>query len=159
MQLGQGSPCSTDTSGPLVSGTLRAPLSSRGILVPSRGPSCRGLGPDEAGVSGEAAAVDSEAVLQHLFTRVPCELFHSPMVAFEFVRFCADSLPLFGRNLDILKRSFPNLFKARSVVFGPGRGAGVGGGVWCLPLVLPPRRRPRMPAEGQGRPGGGPCVM
>ncbi|XP_030885142.1 AP-5 complex subunit zeta-1 isoform X2 [Leptonychotes weddellii] len=60
---------------------------------------------------GEAAAVDSEAILQHLFTRVPCELFHSPMLAFEFVRFCGDSLPLFGRNLDILKRSFPNLFK------------------------------------------------
>uniref|UniRef100_A0A452QZI2 Adaptor related protein complex 5 subunit zeta 1 n=1 Tax=Ursus americanus TaxID=9643 RepID=A0A452QZI2_URSAM len=60
---------------------------------------------------GEAAAVDSEAILQHLFSRVPCELFHSPTLAFEFVRFCRDSLPLFGGNLDILKRSFPNLFK------------------------------------------------
>ncbi|XP_013969797.1 AP-5 complex subunit zeta-1 isoform X2 [Canis lupus familiaris] len=60
---------------------------------------------------GEAAAVDSEAILQHLFTRIPCELFHSPMLAFEFVCFCRDSLPVFGRNLDILRRSFPNLFK------------------------------------------------
>ncbi|XP_058425360.1 AP-5 complex subunit zeta-1 isoform X1 [Diceros bicornis minor] len=60
---------------------------------------------------GEAAAVDSEAVYQHLFTRVPAELFHSPMLAFEFVQFCRDNLPLFGRSLGILKLSFPNLFK------------------------------------------------
>ncbi|XP_025867136.1 AP-5 complex subunit zeta-1 isoform X1 [Vulpes vulpes] len=68
---------------------------------------------------GEAAAVDSEAILQHLFTRIPCELFHSPMLAFEFVCFCRDSLPVFGRNLDILRRSFPNLFKACSGVLRP----------------------------------------
>lgn len=72
--------------------------------------------------------MDSEAVLRHLFTRVPGELFHSPTLAFEFVRFCGDSLPLFGRNLDILKQSFPNLFKARSVVLGP-----VGGGGYSAP--------------------------
>uniref|UniRef100_A0A8C8YS38 Adaptor related protein complex 5 subunit zeta 1 n=1 Tax=Prolemur simus TaxID=1328070 RepID=A0A8C8YS38_PROSS len=60
---------------------------------------------------GEAAAVDSEAVYQHLFTRVPAELFHSPMLAFEFVQFCRDNLHLFGGNLSILTLSFPNLFK------------------------------------------------
>ncbi|XP_016069113.1 PREDICTED: AP-5 complex subunit zeta-1-like [Miniopterus natalensis] len=60
---------------------------------------------------GEAAAVDSEAVCQHLFTRVPSEHFHSPMLAFEFMQFCRDNLPLFGRSLGILKSSFPNLFK------------------------------------------------
>ncbi|KAM9056798.1 AP-5 complex subunit zeta-1 isoform 2-T2 [Megaptera novaeangliae] len=60
---------------------------------------------------GEAAAVDAEAVYQHLFTRIPAEHFHSPMLAFEFVQFCRDSLPLFGRNLGVLRTSFPNLFK------------------------------------------------
>ncbi|GAB5582649.1 AP-5 complex subunit zeta-1 isoform X2 [Prionailurus iriomotensis] len=60
---------------------------------------------------GEAAAVDSEAILRHLLTRIPSEFFHSPMLAFELTCFCRDNLPLFGRNLDILKRSFPNLFK------------------------------------------------
>ncbi|XP_066129554.1 AP-5 complex subunit zeta-1 isoform X1 [Saccopteryx bilineata] len=60
---------------------------------------------------GEAAALDSEAVCQHVFTRLPSEFFHHPVLAFEFVQFCRDSLPLFGRNLGILKLSFPNLFK------------------------------------------------
>lgn len=99
--------------------------------------------------------MDSEAILQHLFTRIPCELFHSPTLAFEFVRFCGDSLPLFGRNLDILKQSFPNLFKARSVVLGP-----VGGGGYSAPPARPPDwhqslasgEGPGMPAMGQ--PGG-----
>ncbi|XP_004691699.1 PREDICTED: AP-5 complex subunit zeta-1 isoform X2 [Condylura cristata] len=60
---------------------------------------------------GEAAAVDSEAICQHLFTRIPSELFHSPALAFEFIQFCRDNLHLFGRNLGILRSSFPNLFK------------------------------------------------
>ncbi|XP_036681935.1 AP-5 complex subunit zeta-1 isoform X2 [Balaenoptera musculus] len=60
---------------------------------------------------GEAAAVDADAVYQHLFSRIPAEHFHSPMLAFEFVQFCRDSLPLFGRNLGVLRTSFPNLFK------------------------------------------------
>nr|XP_058893316.1 AP-5 complex subunit zeta-1 isoform X8 [Kogia breviceps] len=60
---------------------------------------------------GEAAAVDAEAVYQHLFTRIPAEHFHSPMLAFEFIQFCRDSLPLLGRNLGVLRTSFPNLFK------------------------------------------------
>eukprot|EP00069_Balaena_mysticetus_P020412 bmy_12844T0 len=73
---------------------------------------------------GEAAAVDAEAVYQHLFTRIPAEHFHSPMLAFEFIQFCRDSLPLFGRNLGILRTSFPNLFKARSVIHEPEQGLG-----------------------------------
>lgn len=60
---------------------------------------------------GEAAAVVSGAVYQHLFTRVPSEHFHSPELAFEFLQLCRDSLPLFGRSLGVLKLSFPNLFK------------------------------------------------
>ncbi|KAM9725443.1 AP-5 complex subunit zeta-1 isoform 3-T3 [Dama dama] len=60
---------------------------------------------------GEAAAVDADAVYQHLFTRIPSEHFHSPMLAFEFVQFCRDPLLLLGSNLDLLKTSFPNLFK------------------------------------------------
>lgn len=60
--------------------------------------------------------MDSEAVCQHLFTRTPSELFHSPTLAFEFVQFCRDNLPQFGRNLRVLRLSFPNLFKARSRV-------------------------------------------
>ena len=70
--------------------------------------------------------MDSEAVLRHLLTRTPSEFFHSPMLAFELTCFCRDNLPLFGRNLDILKRSFPNLFKARVVVLGQSRGPGGG---------------------------------
>lgn len=73
--------------------------------------------------------MDSEAILRHLLTRTPSEFFHSPMLAFELTCFCRDNLPLFGRNLDILKRSFPNLFKARVVVLGQSRGLGAGGGV------------------------------
>ncbi|XP_040086692.1 AP-5 complex subunit zeta-1 isoform X3 [Oryx dammah] len=60
---------------------------------------------------GEAATVDADAVCQHLFTRVPSEHFHSPMLAFELIQFCRDHLLLFGSNLDLLRTSFPNLFK------------------------------------------------
>ncbi|XP_014405479.1 PREDICTED: LOW QUALITY PROTEIN: AP-5 complex subunit zeta-1 [Myotis brandtii] len=63
---------------------------------------------------GEAAAMDSEAMCQHVFSRVPAEHFHSPMLAFELVQFCRDSLPLLGRNLSTLRRSFPSLLKARA---------------------------------------------
>ncbi|XP_010343667.2 AP-5 complex subunit zeta-1 isoform X1 [Saimiri boliviensis] len=60
---------------------------------------------------GEVAAVDSEAVYRHLFTRIPSEQFHSPMLAFEFIQFCRDNLHLFAGHLSTLKLSFPNLFK------------------------------------------------
>ncbi|TEA41302.1 hypothetical protein DBR06_SOUSAS9810116, partial [Sousa chinensis] len=92
---------------------------------------------------GEAAAVDAEAVYQHLFTRIPAEHFHSPMLAFEFVQFCRDSLPLFGRNLGILRTSFPNLFKACLVIHEPEQGLG---GLGCAgPLG-------QCPGMGWGRP-------
>ncbi|XP_058141714.1 AP-5 complex subunit zeta-1 [Dasypus novemcinctus] len=58
-----------------------------------------------------AAAVDSDAVFQHLFTWVPSELFHSPMLAFEFVQFCRDNRALLGGSPGILRLSFPNLLK------------------------------------------------
>ncbi|XP_010641125.1 AP-5 complex subunit zeta-1 isoform X2 [Fukomys damarensis] len=61
---------------------------------------------------GAAAAVDSEAIYQDLFTRLPSELFYRPVLAFEVVRFCRDNFPLFDLHLlGLLKLSFPNLFK------------------------------------------------
>uniref|UniRef100_A0A7M4FIS0 Adaptor related protein complex 5 subunit zeta 1 n=1 Tax=Crocodylus porosus TaxID=8502 RepID=A0A7M4FIS0_CROPO len=59
----------------------------------------------------ETAAVDSEAVYKHLFTRIPAQLFHSPMLAFEFIQFCRDNLKVFTENFSIFRQSFPNLFK------------------------------------------------
>ncbi|KAK2496348.1 hypothetical protein MC885_010177 [Smutsia gigantea] len=59
----------------------------------------------------------TQAIYQHLFTRIPSKLFHSPMLAFEFIHFCKDSLPLFGRNRGILRLSFPNLCKSCSASF------------------------------------------
>nr|XP_025131315.1 AP-5 complex subunit zeta-1 isoform X5 [Bubalus bubalis] len=48
----------------------------------------------------------------------PCIAAHRPvlsapraMLAFEFVQFCRDHLVLFSSNLDLLRTSFPNLFK------------------------------------------------
>lgn len=68
--------------------------------------------------------MDSEAVYQHLFTRIPLEQFHVPMLAFEFVQFCRDNLHLFGGHLSTLRLSFPNLFKVHLGVPGcQGRGA------------------------------------
>ncbi|XP_047390071.1 AP-5 complex subunit zeta-1 isoform X2 [Sciurus carolinensis] len=61
---------------------------------------------------GEAAAVGSEAIHQHLLARLPSEHFHNPVLAFEVIRFCRDNLPLFDHHLlSVLKSSFPNLFK------------------------------------------------
>lgn len=92
------------------------------------------LGPSPATaacrLSGEAAAVDAEAVYQHLCTRIPAEHFHSPLLALEFVQFCRASLPLFGRHLGVLRSSFPNLFKARASSVAS---AGLGGWVCRAP--------------------------
>ncbi|XP_040845969.1 AP-5 complex subunit zeta-1 isoform X2 [Ochotona curzoniae] len=60
---------------------------------------------------GEAAAVDAEAAYQYLFTRVPAELFHSPVLALELVQLCRDNLHLLAGPLGILPRGFPNLLK------------------------------------------------
>lgn len=57
--------------------------------------------------------MDAEALCQHVFSRLPAEHFHSPMLAFELVQFCRDSLPLLGRHLRLLRQSFPGLLKAR----------------------------------------------
>uniref|UniRef100_A0A670JGD9 Adaptor related protein complex 5 subunit zeta 1 n=1 Tax=Podarcis muralis TaxID=64176 RepID=A0A670JGD9_PODMU len=59
----------------------------------------------------ETAAVDSEAVYRHLFTRVPAQLFHSPMLAFEFIQFCRHNIRFFTEKLSIFRQNFPNLFK------------------------------------------------
>ncbi|XP_033023287.1 AP-5 complex subunit zeta-1 [Lacerta agilis] len=59
----------------------------------------------------ETAAVDSEAVYRHLFTKVPAQLFHSPMLAFEFIQFCRHNTRFFTENLSIFRQNFPNLFK------------------------------------------------
>ncbi|XP_053132169.1 AP-5 complex subunit zeta-1 isoform X2 [Hemicordylus capensis] len=59
----------------------------------------------------ETAAVDSEAVYRHLFTQVPAQLFHSPMLAYEFVQFCRHNAQLFTENLGLFRQSTPNLFK------------------------------------------------
>lgn len=85
---------------------------------------CRAPALTDRPLSGEAAAVDAEAACQHLFARTPSELFHSPLLAFELIRFCRDNLPLFSRNLGVLKLSFPNLFKACSPDPGPESGLG-----------------------------------
>lgn len=76
--------------------------------------------------------MDSDAIYQHLFTRLPSERFYSTTLAFEVTRFCRDNLPLFDPHLlGLLKLSFPNLFKVRVVVlWDSGRGGmqGVWGG-------------------------------
>ncbi|XP_054851309.1 AP-5 complex subunit zeta-1 [Eublepharis macularius] len=59
----------------------------------------------------ETAAVDSEAVYKHLFSKVPAQLFHSPMLAYEFVQFCLHNVSFFTENLCIFRQSTPNLFK------------------------------------------------
>ncbi|KAK2117098.1 hypothetical protein P7K49_003984 [Saguinus oedipus] len=107
----------------------QGPLSTGQSGSPGSGPSgvlgatdtcvqqaCALTGP---GLAGEVAAVDSEAVYQHLFARVPSEQFHSPMLAFEFIQFCRDNLHLFARHLSTLRLSFPNLFKAHLGIPGP----------------------------------------
>uniref|UniRef100_A0A8D2JGL5 Adaptor related protein complex 5 subunit zeta 1 n=1 Tax=Varanus komodoensis TaxID=61221 RepID=A0A8D2JGL5_VARKO len=59
----------------------------------------------------ETAAVDSEAVYKHLFTKVPAQLFHSPMLAYEFIQFCRHNALFFTENLSIFRQNTPNLFK------------------------------------------------
>ncbi|XP_063170661.1 AP-5 complex subunit zeta-1 isoform X2 [Candoia aspera] len=59
----------------------------------------------------ETAAVDSEAVYRHLFAKVPAQLFHNLMLAFQFLQFCRQNVGLFTENLSIFRQSTPNLFK------------------------------------------------
>ncbi|XP_078521138.1 AP-5 complex subunit zeta-1 [Lissotriton helveticus] len=59
----------------------------------------------------ETAAVDSESVYRTLFTKVPAELFHHPLLAFEFIQFCKVNATFFTQNVCIFQKFFPNLFK------------------------------------------------
>lgn len=60
---------------------------------------------------GETAAVESEAVFCHLFSRFPAELFNEPMLAYEFVRFCLHNVSVLQEKVAIYRHSFPNLLK------------------------------------------------
>ncbi|XP_041062389.1 AP-5 complex subunit zeta-1 isoform X2 [Carcharodon carcharias] len=59
----------------------------------------------------ELAAVDSEAVYRHLFTKIPSERYHDTMVAFEFFQFCRRNRKTLSENVGIFHKSFPNLLK------------------------------------------------
>ncbi|XP_043567843.1 AP-5 complex subunit zeta-1 isoform X2 [Chiloscyllium plagiosum] len=59
----------------------------------------------------ELAAVDSEAIYRHLFTKIPSELYHDSMVAFEIVQFCRRNRKKLSENVGIFHKSFPNIFK------------------------------------------------
>nr|XP_033770627.1 AP-5 complex subunit zeta-1 isoform X2 [Geotrypetes seraphini] len=59
----------------------------------------------------EMAAVDSEAVYRHLFTRIPAELFYQPLLALEFIHFCRTNARFFNQNISVFQQSFPNLLK------------------------------------------------
>ncbi|XP_017309744.1 AP-5 complex subunit zeta-1 isoform X1 [Ictalurus punctatus] len=59
----------------------------------------------------ETAAVESEAVFCHLFSRFPAELFNEPMLAYEFVRFCLHNVSVLQEKVAIYRHSFPNLLK------------------------------------------------
>lgn len=57
------------------------------------------------------AAVESEAVFCHLFSRFPAELFNEPMLAYEFVRFCLHNVSVLQEKVPMYRHSFPNLLK------------------------------------------------
>ncbi len=62
-------------------------------------------------ISGEIAAVDSEAVFSQLFSQCPAEQFNEPMLAFEFVQFCLLNASVLQDRVANYRQSFPNLLK------------------------------------------------
>lgn len=62
-------------------------------------------------LSGETAAVDSEAVFCQLFSHCPAEQFNDPMLAFEFVQFCLLNSSVLQDRVANYRQSFPNLLK------------------------------------------------
>lgn len=63
---------------------------------------------------GETAAVESETVFCHLFSRFPAELFNEPMLAYEFVWFCLHNVSVLQEKVPMYRHSFPNLLKVTS---------------------------------------------
>ncbi|XP_072532459.1 AP-5 complex subunit zeta-1 isoform X2 [Salminus brasiliensis] len=59
----------------------------------------------------ETAAVESESIFCHLFSRFPAELFNEPILAFEFVQFCLRNVSVLQEKVAIYRHSFPNLLK------------------------------------------------
>lgn len=62
-------------------------------------------------LQGETAAVESEAVFCHVFSRFPGELFNEPMLAYEFVHFCLRNVSVLQEKVPMYRHSFPNLLK------------------------------------------------